>query len=153
MLDDLFLYCHKRHSIIQNLFQKLSIFKTERSSSEIWDFQWHKTFRVTPVFTVLILLLLFQIIKIRQCCGFNFTNFFFFLTSTNALSTSWVTFSNTRIFFVFFLLFDLLSHGSLMEINSTHMYFRSRIMLCFDDEKQIDKNTFRDNSQSEHFIY
>ena len=144
---------HKRHSIIQNLFQKVSIFKAERSSSEIWDCQWHKTFSVTPVLTVLTLLPFFQIIKMRQCCGFTFTNFFFFLTSTNALSTSRVTFSNTRIFFVFFLLFDLLSHGSLMEINSTHMYFRSRIMLCFDDEKQKDKNTFRDNSQSEHFIY
>ena len=153
MLDDLFFCYHKRHSIIQNLFQTLSIFKAERSSSEIWDCEWHKTFSVTPVFTALILLLLFQIIKIRQCCDFTFTNFFFFLTATNALATSWVTFSNTRIFFVFLLVFDLFSHGSLMEIDSTHMYFRSRIMLCFDDEKQKDKNTFKDNSQSKHFFY
>ena len=73
-----FLFCyHKRHSIIQNLFQKLNIFKTERISSEIWDRQWHKPFSVMPVFIALILLLLFQIIKKCQCCGFTFTNFFF----------------------------------------------------------------------------
>ena len=46
------------------------------------------------------------------------------------------------------------SHGSLMEISSTHVYFRNRtIMLCLDDEKQKDKSTFKDNSQSEYFIY
>ena len=67
-----------------------------------------KTLSVIPVFTALILLLLFQIIKIRQCCGFTFTNFFCFLTATNALTTSWVTFSNTSVFFVFFLLSDLI---------------------------------------------
>ena len=39
-----------------------------------------------------------------------------------------------------------------MEINSTLVYFRSR-MLCFDDQKQKDKNRFKDNSQSEYFIY
>ena len=38
---------------------------------------------VTPVFTALILLLFFQIIKIRQCCGFTFTIFFLFLTAIN----------------------------------------------------------------------
>ena len=32
------------------------------------------------------------------------------------------------------------------------MYFRSRIMLCFDDEKKKDRNTFKGNSQSEYFI-
>ena len=67
-----------------------------------------KTLSVIPVFTALILLLLFQIIKIRQCCGFTFTYFFCFLTATNALTTSWVTFSNTSVFFVFFLLSDLI---------------------------------------------
>ena len=41
----------------------------------------------------------------------------------------------------------------MMEINSTHVYFRRRIMLCFNDEKQKDKNTFKYNSQSEDFIY
>ena len=35
-----------------------------------------KTLSVIPVFTTLNLLLLFQIIKICQCCGFTFTNFF-----------------------------------------------------------------------------
>ena len=34
VLDDIFLCYHKRSSNIQNLFQKLIIFKTERSSSE-----------------------------------------------------------------------------------------------------------------------
>ena len=47
-----------------------------------------KTLSVIPVFTTLILLLLFQVIKIRQCCGFTFTNFFCFLLATNALMTS-----------------------------------------------------------------
>ena len=58
----------------------------------------------------------------------------------------------TREYFLFFLFFDLFFSGSLMEINSTLMYFRSRL-LCFDDEKQKDNNTFKDNCQSEHFIY
>ena len=57
------------------------------------------------------------------------------------------------IYFLFFLFFDLFSSGSLMEINSTLMYFRSRLMLCFDDEKQKDKNNFKENCQSEHFIF
>ena len=43
---------------------------------------------VTPVFTVWILLLFFQVIKIRQCFGFPFTIFFFFLMATNALAAS-----------------------------------------------------------------
>ena len=75
---DVFFCYHKRHIIIQNLFLKLSIFRTEYRNSEIWDCQWHKSFSGTPVFTALILLLLFQIIKKHQCCGFIFTNFFFF---------------------------------------------------------------------------
>ena len=85
----LFSFCyHKRHSTIQNLFQKLNIFKTEHSSSEIWDCQWHKTFSVMSVSITLILLILFQIIKICQCCRFTFTNFFFLLKATNTLATS-----------------------------------------------------------------
>ena len=40
-----------------------------------------------------------------------------------------------------------------MEINSTPVYFRSRIMLCFDDEKQKDKNMFKDMSQLEYVMY
>ena len=50
---------------------------------------------LTLVFTALILLGFFQIIKICQCCGFTLTNVFPFF--------SWVTFLNTRIFFAFFL--------------------------------------------------
>ena len=38
-----------KNSIIQNLFEKLNIFRTERISSEIWDCQWHKTFCLIPV--------------------------------------------------------------------------------------------------------
>ena len=146
VLDDLFFFfCnHKRHSIIQNLFQKLNIFKTERISSEIWDRQWHKPFSVMPVFIALILLLLFQIIKKCQCCGF--TNFFFLFTATNALATSWVTLWKTRIIVWF-------SHRYLMEINSTHVQFRSTIMLCFDDEKQKKKNIFKYKSKSKYFMY
>ena len=43
-------------------------------------------------------------------------------------------------------------HSRLMEINSTHVYFRSR-MLCFDDGAKKDKNIFKEKSQSEHFMY
>ena len=39
-----------------------------------------------------------------------------------------------------------------MEMNSVHVYFKSRIMLRSNDEKQKDK-TFKDKSQSEYFIY
>ena len=31
------------------------------------------------------------------------------------------------------------SHRSLMEVNSTHVYFRSRMILCFNDEQQKHK--------------
>ena len=140
-------FCYQNRHIIQNLFQKLSIFKIESSSFEIWDCQWHKTFSATPAFTALILLFLFQ------CCGFNFTILLFFLMAINVFATSWVTFSNTRIIECFSYFLIWFSHGSLMEINSTHVYFRCRIILCFNDEKQEDKNTFKDHSQSEYFIY
>ena len=39
-----------------------------------------------------------------------------------------------------------------MEINSANVYLRSRIMLCFDDEKLKDESTFKGNSQAEYFI-
>ena len=100
----IFLLSQKTH-YYSKLFQKLSVFKTECSNSEIWNCQWHKTCSIIQVFTTLIFLLIFQIIKIGQCCGFTLFNFFFFLTATNV--TSWVTFSNTRII-VFFLFFDLI---------------------------------------------
>ena len=83
---------------------------------------------------------------------FHFYYFFHFFTATNALATSWVAFLKDRTF-LFFLFFDLFSSGSLMEINSTLMYFRSRLMLCLDEEKQKYKNTFKDNCQSGHFIF
>ena len=126
-LMTLFLCHHKRSSSIQNLFQKLSIFKTERSSSEIWDCQWHKTFRVTPNFTALIFLLFFTLSKYVNVLVLLLL--FFLLTVTNALVTSWVNFSNTRMIVCFSYFLIWFSHGSLMETNSTHVYFRSRIML------------------------
>ena len=131
---------------IQNLFEKHSISKIQCSNFEIWDCQWLKTLNVTPSFTALILLLLFQFIKICLCYGFTFTNFFFFLTATNVLATSWLTFSDTRITVCFFYFLILFSHGSLMEINSTHVPFWGWIILCSDDEKQKDSNTFKDNT-------
>ena len=78
--------------------------------------------------------------------------FFFFLTATNVLATSSVTFPSTRVFVYFFYFSIWFSPGSLMEINSRYVYFRSRIMLWFVDKKQKDKNTFKDNSQSEYSI-
>ena len=68
-----------KDSIIQNLFLKLRIFKTERSSSEIWDCQWHKTFCNTSFYCLDLVVFFFQVIKIRQCRGFTFTIFSFFL--------------------------------------------------------------------------
>ena len=112
-------------------------------------FQWQNLSR----FIALILLLLFQIMKICQCCGFMFTNFFFSLMATNALETNWVTFWNTRIFFVFLLFSDLFSHGSLMEINSTHKYFRSRIeFLLMIKNKKIKTHSKAIASQNILFI-
>ena len=93
VLDDLFFCYHKRHSFIQNLFQKFS--------SEIWDFWWPNFQHNTSFYRLGLVAFCFQIIKICQCCGFSFTNFFCFLTATNALTTSWVTFSNISVFFVF----------------------------------------------------
>ena len=78
--------------------------------------------------------------------------FFFFLMATNALATSWVTFLKIRIIVCFSNFFIWFSHVSLVEINSAHVYFRSRMMLCFDDEKQKDKNIFEDKSQSKYFM-
>ena len=91
------------------IFLLLVLFKIYFKSSILrFEILSGKTLSVIPAFTALILLLLFQIIKIRQCCGFTFTNFFCFLTTTNALANSWVTFSNASVFFVFFLLSDLI---------------------------------------------
>ena len=54
---------------------------------------------------------------------------------------------------LFFEIFDLIFHGGLMEINSADVHFRSRMMLCFDNEKQKHKNILKDNNQSEYFVY
>ena len=92
--------------VLFKIYFKSSIFSKQHSSSEIWDCQWHKPFSVTLDFTALILLFLFQIIKKYQCRGFTFTNFFFLLTTTNALAISWVTFWQTRML-AFFQFLDL----------------------------------------------
>ena len=80
--------------------------------------------------------------------------FLFFGTVTNALATSWVCFSNTVcvecVFRIFWFDFPMVAWW---KQTLTHVYFWSRMMLCFDDEKQKVKNTFKDNSQSEYFIY
>ena len=68
-----------KDTVLFKIYFKSLVFSKQHGSSEIWDCQWHKTFSVTPVFTALILLLLFQIIKVGQCCGFPSTNFSFFL--------------------------------------------------------------------------
>ena len=115
----LFFVCnHKRHSI-QNLFQKLNIFKTERSSSEIWDCQLMK------------LAVEHQVLSPWSCC-------FFFKLSKNANVLVLLL-----LIFSFFLQSPMpliwFSHRSLMEVNSTHVYFRSRMILCFNDEQQKHK--------------
>ena len=92
VLDDLF-FCYHKDIVLFKIYFKSLVLRFEIFGD--------KTFSVIPVFTALVLLLFFQIIKIHQCCGFSFTNFFCFLTATNALTTSWVTFSNISVFFVF----------------------------------------------------
>ena len=92
VLDDLFFLLSEKTVLFKIYFKNLVL------TFEIFR---DKICSVIPVFTVLFLLLFFQIIEIRQCCGFTFTIFFCFLTATNALTTSWVTFSNTSVFFVF----------------------------------------------------
>ena len=110
---------------IFKIYFKSLVFSKQNAVVLRFDIVSDKSFSVTPVFTTLILLPLFQIIKTPQCCGFPFTNFLFFLMAASALVTSWVTFLSTVIWF---------SHFSLMWINSTLVYFGSR-MLCFNDEK------------------
>ena len=110
---------------IFKIYFKSLVFSKQNAVVLRFDIVSDKSFSVTPVFTTLILLPLFLIIKTPQCCGFTFINFFFFLLATNVLVTSWVTFSYFLIWFSYF---------SLMEIKSTLVYFRSR-MLCFDHEK------------------
>ena len=111
--------------ILFKIYFKSLVFSKQNAVVLRFDIVSDKSFSVTPVFTTLILLPLFLIIKTPQCCGFTFINFFFFLLATNVLVTSWVTFSYFLIWFSYF---------SLMEIKSTLVYFRSR-MLCFDHEK------------------
>ena len=137
---------HKRHNIIENLFQKLNISKTEHTSSEMWDCQWHKTFTLKPVFTTLIwLLLLYKNVNVVVLLLL-----IFLLVTTIALATSWVTFLQTRIIVCFSDFLIWFSHTSLMEINSTHVYFRSRIILCFHDEKQI--KTYSKTQASQNIV-
>ena len=104
-----------------------------------------KTLSVISVFTALILLLLFQMTKTRQCCGFTFTNFSVFLQPPMPLRLD-EYFLRTLVYFLCFPYFLIrFSLGNLMEISSTHVYFRSgTIMLCLDKK---DKNTFKDDSQ------
>ena len=93
-------FCYYNRHIIIKKFQKLSIFKIECSSSDIWSNikllpPWSCCFffKLSKYVNVVVLLLLF---------------FFCFLTATNALTTSWVTFSKTSVIFVFFLRSDLI---------------------------------------------
>ena len=88
VLDDLFFFFF--FAITKDMVLFKIYFKSLVLGFEIFR---DKTFSVIPVF--------YRIIKIRQCCGFIFTNFFCFLTAINAFATSWVTFSNTSVFFVF----------------------------------------------------
>ena len=74
---NIFFFCYQ-NGHIQNLFEKLSISKIQCSNFEIWDCKWLKTLNVTPSFTALILLLLFQFIKICLCYEFSFYQFFLF---------------------------------------------------------------------------
>ena len=94
-------------------FLLLVLFKIyfRKLNSEIWDFQW-QNFECNTSFYRLDLVTSFSNYQNRsmlwfycywlQCCGF-----FCFLTASNALATSGVTFSDTGMI-VFFLFFDLI---------------------------------------------
>ena len=102
--DDL-LFCYQKRQYYSRSIYKSLVYSKQNAVVLRFEIVRDIKIFITPVSTTLILLLFFQIIKIRQCCSFTFTIFFLFLTATNALAASWVswTFSNTRIFFVFFL--------------------------------------------------
>ena len=69
---------------------------------------------------------LFKLLKYVSVVVLLLLIFSFLLTASNTLSTRII------VFFLFFILFF---HGCLMEINSTLVCFRSRMMSCFDYEK------------------
>ena len=74
--------------ILFKIYFKSLVFSKQNAVVLRFDIVSDKSFSVTPVFTTLILLPLFLIIKTPQCCGFTFINFFFFLLATNVLVTS-----------------------------------------------------------------
>ena len=74
--------------ILFKIYFKSLVFSKQNAVVLRFDIVSDKSFSVTPVFTALILLPLFQIIKTPQCCGFTFTNFLFFVMATKALVTS-----------------------------------------------------------------
>ena len=122
------IFCHhKRH--IQNLFQKLSIFKTECSSPKIWDCQW-QIVQFNTSFYHLDLVASFSNYQNTSMLLFYFDLFFIFSYGQQCPCDQLSNFFEH--YFPYFLI--CFSHGSLMETNSTLVYFRSR-MLCSNDEK------------------
>ena len=112
-----YFFCHHKRHVIQ-MFLKSLVFSKQNAAVLRFEIVCDKSYSVTPVFTALILLPLFQIIKTPQCCGFTFTNFFLFSYGhqcpCNQLSNFFeYCFSYFVIWF---------SHGSLMEINSTSVF-------------------------------
>ena len=98
------IFCyHKRHSIVQNLFQKLSIFKTESSSSKVWDSQW-RNFQCNTCFYCFDLVASFSNYKNTSMLWFYFHYFFFFYSHQCPclnFCVSWVNFLKTRIIVYF----------------------------------------------------
>ena len=105
MIDDLFFAITKD---IFKIYFKSLVFSKLNAVVLRFEIASDKSFSLTPVFTTLILLPLFQIIKTPQCCCFTLTNFLFFLMANNALVTSWVTFSST-IFPIFWFVFPMVA--------------------------------------------
>ena len=131
-------------AIIKDIFKiyfKSLAFSKQCSSYEIWYCQW-QIFQCNTSFYRLDLVASFSNYRNTSMLWFYFYYFLCFSYGHQFPCDQW-----SNIFehcFSYFLVW--FSHGSLMEINSTHVYFGSRIMLCFTDEKQKEKNTFKDNS-------
>ena len=78
MPDDLFFLLSQKTVLFKIYFKSL-IYSKQNAVVLRFEIVSDIKLSVTPVFTVLILLLFFQVIKIRQCRGFTFTIFSFFL--------------------------------------------------------------------------
>ena len=125
VLDDLlffffFLFAITKDIIVFEIYFKSSIFS--KQNAVVLKFE---------IVSYMKLAVEHQVLSPWSCC-------FFFKLSKNANVLVLLL-----LIFSFFLQSPMpliwFSHRSLMEVNSTHVYFRSRMILCFNDEQQKHK--------------